>query len=556
MEKQSPASLVSAAEIARIAGVTRAAVSNWRRRYEDFPPPAGGSVSAPLFALSDVEAWLRSRRLGKSGVSDEVRLWQALRGSYNSDVLTGITDVAQLLSDGDMASGAKNSRLTDEIVSLARETVGRQTTADIVDGLTARFVASVGRTESERITTPRIARAVAHFAAPITGTVFDPACGVGTLLLDCGDRKVATRCRGQDIDAEAARLARIRAQLAGLPDAEIRTGDSLRDDQWPDLRADIVVCNPPVAVADWGRAELMIDPRWEFGVPPRAESELAWLQHAYAHTAPGGRVVLVMPASAAYRKAGRRIRAELVRRGLVTDVVALPSGTAAAHAQPVHLWLLRRPARPGETAETVRMIDLTGQDPDDALDPSEEQQTTVPLIDLLDDTVDLSPGRYITPEAVDVPAAYDTVQAKLRQIVGQLLDQLPELGPGAGALDSGAQVSVTELVRARLVDLGGRTPVSTSDQLDTDYLNGFLHSQVNVRRATSGTGTYRTDARGARIPQMTLDEQRRYGAAFRAVTEFERRAKELARLSDQAAALARDGLTSGTLMPPPSPPSL
>src|SRR5688572_32489279 len=35
------------------------------------------------------------------------------------------------------------------------------------------------------------------------------------------------------------------------------------------------------------------------------------LQHCYFHTAPGGRALLVLPASAAYRRPGRRIRAEL-----------------------------------------------------------------------------------------------------------------------------------------------------------------------------------------------------------------------------------------------------
>ena len=46
---------VTAAGIARFAGVGRAAVSNWRRRHSDFPRPVGGSVSSPSFALPEVE---------------------------------------------------------------------------------------------------------------------------------------------------------------------------------------------------------------------------------------------------------------------------------------------------------------------------------------------------------------------------------------------------------------------------------------------------------------------------------------------------------------------
>ena len=34
---------MTAAAIARLAGVGRAAVSNWRRRYPDFPKPVAGA---------------------------------------------------------------------------------------------------------------------------------------------------------------------------------------------------------------------------------------------------------------------------------------------------------------------------------------------------------------------------------------------------------------------------------------------------------------------------------------------------------------------------------
>ena len=97
---------------------------------------------------------------------------------------------------------------------------------------------------------------------------------------------------------------------------------------------------------------------------------------------------------------------------------------------------------------------------------------------------------------------------------------------------------------------------STSDQLDTDYLRGFLRSAGNTRRNTSATGTHRTDLRGAQLPQMDIGRQRRYGAAFRDLGEFERRLRELARMGDQAAHLAYDGLTNGALAPTETSPTV
>src|SRR5215469_4668737 len=70
---------ITAAGIARLAGVGRAAVSNWRRRHPDFPRPVGGTETSPSFALTEVEDWLR--RQGKlAEVPLRERVWQQLAG--------------------------------------------------------------------------------------------------------------------------------------------------------------------------------------------------------------------------------------------------------------------------------------------------------------------------------------------------------------------------------------------------------------------------------------------------------------------------------------------
>ncbi|WP_329139807.1 N-6 DNA methylase [Streptomyces sp. NBC_00670] len=539
--------LVSGAEIARLAGVTRAAVSNWRRRYDDFPLPAGGGAHSPLFALTEVQAWLDRQRKGQE-VSDEVQLWQALRSAYGDEMIRGLADVAQVLS---APSDETPDRLPAEAARLVRTLAADTSAHDVVTALVERLTDSVRRAGSDQITSPRVVRAVRHFAGEpaADATLLDPACGIGTLLLAVGPERGPKR-HGQEADADSARFARLRARLTGRGGVEIETGDSLRDDRLPELRADLVVCDPPVADSDWGREELLLDPRWELGTPSRAEGELAWLQHAYAHTAPGGRVLMVMSASVAYRKAGRRIRAELVRRGILTQVTALPPGTAVSHALPVHLWQLRRPLSPGDAATHVRMVDLTTNDPDGTLEARPDQCADVALIDLLNDTVDLTPGRHVVETHREYAAEYEALRAELAEQVRALAQLLPALtgadGPG---IQDGPTVSVADLARAGLVAYGTPEPASVSDQLDTDFLRGFLRSAANNRRSTSASGTFRLDGKGARVPQMDIDEQRRYGAAFRALREFEERAGRVAELSREAAALARDGLGNGALRP-------
>lgn len=538
--------LITGAEIARLAGVTRAAVSNWRRRYGDFPAPVGGGTSSPLFKLTEVRGWLDRQHKGQE-VSGEVRLWQSLRGAYGEDMVHGLLGVARLLADGTPPTG-----LPAEIAEQATEIAASTSKSDLVAALTERFTDSTRRAGSDQLTSPRIVQAVRHFAGPVaeSANILDPACGIGTLLLAVGSASGPAR-HGQEADPATAGFAQLRATLTGRTPTRVLVGDSLRDDQWPDLKADLVVCDPPVAAPDWGREDLLLDARWELGTPSRAEGELAWLQHAYAHTAPGGRTLMVMPASIAYRKAGRRIRAELVRRGILTQVVALPPGTAVAHALPVHLWTLQRPDG-GDPAQSVRMVDLTANPPDGPLDPRPEQVADVPLIGLLDDTVDLTPGAHVREVHRDYLADYTALRGELQDQIRALDALLPRLAPGGGpgTLDS-ASISVADLARAGLVEYTDGDPVSTSDHLETDYLHGFLLSPANKRRSTSASGAFRNDARGARIPQMGIEEQRRYASAFRALLEFEERTRRLAALSGQTTALAREGLTNGALNPPP-----
>ena len=71
---------VTAAEISRLAGVTRATVSNWRRRHPDFPAPSGGTETSPAYDLNAVRSWLSARgQLPATSPADDLRT--ALRTS-------------------------------------------------------------------------------------------------------------------------------------------------------------------------------------------------------------------------------------------------------------------------------------------------------------------------------------------------------------------------------------------------------------------------------------------------------------------------------------------
>jgi hypothetical protein len=66
----------------------------------------------------------------------------------------------------------------------------------------------------------------------------------------------------------------------------------------------------------------------------------------------------------------------------------------------------------------------------------------------------------------------------------------------------------------------------------------------------SSTGGGRVDVRRAQVPRLPLERQRRYGEAFRRMTEFEEALRTTAAMGSELAQLLADGVAEGTLNPP------
>ncbi|OJY45970.1 N-6 DNA methylase [Pseudonocardia sp. 73-21] len=434
--------VVTAAGVARMAGVGRAAVSNWRRRYGDFPRPVDGRDSSPSFRLAEIEAWLREQ--GKLGPQSLIELaWQAVATAGDGAPSEVVARIGEHLRgvDVDLPSGIRSA-----VADVAAE-IGAM---EAFEQLCARYVEASSRQLA--VTPHDLASLMIELARVDTGSVLDPACGTGSLL--CASPSGVT-VLGQELDPGLARL--VRARLAFTHDvAQVVTGDALRADGFANVVADAVVCNPPFNERAWGHDELQFDGRWVYGLPPRGESELAWVQHCLAHLRPGGRAVIVLPPGVASRRSGRHVRAALLRRGILRAVITLPPGAVAPAHLPMQLWVLA--VDDGEATDRAWFVDTTAGLPvrlDDlgwaevrrratAEESDPAIRRLVPTIDLLGDDVDFTPARHLRRET-DMDDPGDE-----RDRFVALLARLPDLMPLLRPVDESterARTTVGELVR-------------------------------------------------------------------------------------------------------------
>ncbi|MEV3977401.1 N-6 DNA methylase [Nonomuraea sp. NPDC049758] len=607
---------VNAGDIARLAGVGRAAVSNWRRRHDDFPQPIGGTANQPLFSLRQVESWLR--RYGKSyQVSLGDRVWQRLKAAGDLRLGHLVAQAGTLLTSG-------KSELEPELAGLVSELAERHGALTAYEFLCERYLEAHSRQLS--VTRHDVAELMLRLVRVEGATVLDPACGVGTLLLPPaaalpaalpggaersgavpGDPAPAAgddpppgrpaRVLGQELSETSAAITAARLRLRGIQ-ADIVAGDSMRLDGFPELKADAVVCDPPFNERAWGYEELTGDPRWEHGLPPRGEPELAWVQHCLTHVRPGGLVAVLMPPAAASRKAGRRIRANLLRAGALRAVVALPGSD---------LWLLRRPRAGERPPSEVLILDATADlAPVEAawlayLDDRSDQ--TVRIIDLLADEVDMTPARHqrrddvgrafaqardrflaaaaVPPDLKVLDQPLDQPSTTLGDLIKEGLVSTSQAPPKMAAdggdvavltaddvLSGGAPSGLTTMQPGLVVIRPGDVVASYSGvrviaeggavlgphltlyrvdarRLDPDFLAGFL-------RAAGGrvtTGSSRFDVRRTRVPRLSLKEQKAYGEAFRQLAVLEDALRETSTLGRTLIRLGLDGLADGHLHP-------
>jgi len=265
--------------------------------------------------------------------------------------LKGVIDVADFNDDGKLGKGKEMVDRLSNLVAIfdnpdldfgGNRAEHDDILGDAYEYLMRHFATESGKSKGQFYTPAEVSRIMAKVvgignATSANQTVYDPTCGSGSLLLKAHDQApVDVSIYGQEKDVATTALAKMNMILHGCPTAELAPpGSSTLANPFfktADGRLktfDFVVANPPFSFKAWSSgfnpAEDELK-RFELGIPPAKNGDLAFLLHILASLKSTGKAAVNLPHGVLFRgNTEADIRREIVRRGYIKGIIGLPA---------------------------------------------------------------------------------------------------------------------------------------------------------------------------------------------------------------------------------------
>ncbi|WP_137596701.1 type I restriction-modification system subunit M [Paucilactobacillus kaifaensis] len=221
---------------------------------------------------------------------------------------------------------------------------------DAYEYLIGQFAASAGKKAGEFYTPQQISKLLSRLVTlgrDEVRRVYDPAMGSGSLLLRVGDYAKVAEYYGQELNGTTYNLARMNMLMHGIryTQFDMKQGDTLEDDHFPDETFDAVVANPPYS-ANWNPDGKLDDERFrKYGkAAPKSKADFAFVEHMLYHLKGDGRMAVVLPHGVLFRGAAEgKIRQYMIENDNVLDaVIGLPANLFYGTSIPTIVLLFKK----------------------------------------------------------------------------------------------------------------------------------------------------------------------------------------------------------------------
>jgi type I restriction enzyme M protein len=218
------------------------------------------------------------------------------------------------------------------------------------------FADQAGKKAGEFYTPAEVVRVCVELCDPRENMrVYDPTCGSGGMLIQVRDYlrehgRSATQLAlaGQEKMGTTWSICKMNMLLHGIPDADIRQQDTLREPQHLGedsqlKRFDRVLANPPFS-QNYIRKDIKFPGRFSVWLPEKGKkADLMFVQHMLAVLKADGKLATVMPHGVLFRGGEEReVRRLLVERRELEAVIGLPANLFYGTGIPACILVLNK----------------------------------------------------------------------------------------------------------------------------------------------------------------------------------------------------------------------
>ena len=271
------------------------------------------------------------------GLFDDIDLNSTKLGSREKDKNEVVSEVLILLDEIDF-------KLEDAKSDLL---------GDAYEYLIGEFAAGAGKKGGEFYTPAQVSRLLAKIVSSDKKRIksaYDPTCGSGSLLLRLSEFTEVVDYYGQELNPTTYNLGRMNMILHGVhfDHFKMLQGNTLTEDMHQDLKAEVIVANPPFSVQWKGETDpsLVSDDRYsQYGrLAPKSAADYAFITHMLYHLADNGIMAVVLPHGALFRSGAEgHIRKYIIEKKDYLDaVIGLPSNLFYGTSIPATILVFKK----------------------------------------------------------------------------------------------------------------------------------------------------------------------------------------------------------------------
>ena len=435
--------------------------------------PEGGSFQDMLALKGDKE------------IGDKINKIIARLAEAND--LKGVIDVADFNDADKLGKGKDMQDRLSNLVSIFdspglnfsnNRAEGDDILGDAYEYLMRHFATESGKSKGQFYTPAEVSRIMAkvigiNATKSQSQTIYDPACGSGSLLLKAADEsKTGVTIYGQEMDNATAALAKMNMILHNNPTAEIWQDNTLSSPHFKDnggnlKQHDYVVANPPFSYKTWSNG---FDPandlyeRFSDGIPPAKNGDYAFLLHIIRSLKSTGKGAVILPHGVLFRgNAEGGIRKNIIRKGYIKGIIGLPANLFYGTGIPACIIVVDKENAAGRTG--LFMIDASKGFVKDGNKNRLRHQDIHKIVDVFNKQVEIAKySRMVSVAEIEVndynlniPRYIDSSEAEdLQDIAAHLKGGIPN----ADVDSMSAYWQVFPTLQKQLFDIGTRAGYS------------------------------------------------------------------------------------------------